>query len=97
MRESLDEPVSIIWYYNAKSRTIQPHRMSWNSQDYYLCKVDFWHKTRSGTTLIHHFSIADRDGQAYFKLALNTDTLQWTLEEYMTSQDMRMEYERSTA
>ena len=97
MRESLDEPVSVIWFYNAKTRTMQPHRMNWNGQDYPLGKIDFWHKTKHGDTLIHHFSIADREGQAYFKLALNTDSLQWTLEEYMTAQDMRIEYERTTA
>jgi len=97
MRESLDEPVSIIWFYNAKSRHMQPHRMSWNGQEYALGKIDFWHKTKHGDTLIHHFSIADTAGQAYFKLALNTDTLQWVLEEYMTANDMVMEYERSAA
>lgn len=96
MRESLDEPVSIVWFYNAKSRSMQPHRMNWNGQEYGLGKIDFWHKTKKGDTLIHHFSIADREGQAYFKLALNTDNLQWTLEEYMTAGDMVVEY-RQTA
>lgn len=97
MRESLDEPVSVIWFYNAKTRHVQPHRMSWNNQDYNLGKVDFWHKTREGDVLIHHFSIADTLGQAYFKLALNTDTLQWVIEEYMTANDMITEYRRVEA
>ena len=97
MRESLDEPISVIWFYNAKSRNLQPHRMNWNGQEYALGKIDFWHKTRHGDTLIHHFSIADREGQAYFKLALNTDNLQWTLEEYMTAADMSIEYRRTEA
>lgn len=95
MRESLDEPVSVLWFYNAKLHHMQPYRMSWNNQDYVLGKIDFWHKTRHGDTLIHHFSIADTLGQAYFKLALNTDTLQWTLEEYMTAHDMTLEYGRT--
>lgn len=94
MRESLDEPVSVIWFYNAKSRTAQPYRLNWNAQEYMLGKIDFWHKTRQGDTLIHHFSIADTAGEACFKLALNTDTLQWTLEEYMTANDMILEYRR---
>ncbi len=97
MRESLDEPVSVIWSYNAKTRHVQPHRLSWNNQDYALGKMDFWHKTREGDVLIHHFSIADTLGQVYFKLALNTDTLQWTIEEYMTAQDMIIEYRRVAA
>ena len=97
MRESLDEPVSLVWYYNAKTRHMQPHVLSWNNEDYRLGKIDFWHKTKVGDTLIHHFSIADILGQVYFKLALNTDSLQWTLEEYMTANDMALEYERTTA
>lgn len=96
MRESLDEPVSVIWFYNAKSRNLQPHRLNWNGQEYALGKIDFWHKTKQGDLLIHHFSIADTLGQVYFKLALNTDTLQWTLEEYMTASDMVVKY-RQTA
>lgn len=95
MRESLNEPVSVVWYYNAKSRHMQPYMLTWNNQDYYLGKIDFWHKTWSGKYQIHHFSIADKAEQAYFKLALNTDSLQWTLEEYMTSYDSSVTYERS--
>ncbi len=94
MRESLDEPVSVVWYYNAKLRHMQPHIVSWNGQDYRLGKIDFWHKTKVGDTVIHHFSIADLAGQVYFKLAFDTSNLQWTLEEYMTAQDMVMEYRR---
>lgn len=84
MRESLNEPVSVVWYYDAKKRHMQPLRINWNGLDYDLGPVDFWHCTWSGKHQIHHFSIADKSGQAYFKLALNTDNLQWTLEEYMT-------------
>lgn len=95
MRESLNEPVSVVWFYNAKNRALQPHRMSWNGQEYSLGKIDFWHKTKRGDTLIHHFSIADTAGQAYFKLAFATDTLQWSIEEYMTSADMALVYRRA--
>ena len=97
MRESLDEPVSVVWYYSAKTRSLRPHVLSWNNQDYKLGPVDFWHKTKQGNTLIHHFSIADVKGQVYFKLALNTDTLHWTIEEYMTAQDMIITYKQLQA
>ena len=147
MRESLDEPVSVVWYYSAKTRSLKPHIMSWNNQDYKLGPIDFWHKTKSGNTLIHHFSLSGwgayssgaqgavekrsksyteydarasqtvtqrsgktsssvvssageqatglREPEAYFKLALNTDTLRWTIEEYMTAGDAILEYKRS--
>lgn len=96
MRESLNEPVSVVWYYDAKRRHMQPYMLTWNNQEYQLGKIDFWHKTWSGKHQIHHFSIADKLGRVYFKLALSTDNLQWTLEEYMTDQDMSVTYGRST-
>lgn len=97
MRESLNEPVSVVWYYNARSKQIQPYMLSWNNQEYYLGKIDFWHKTWDGRVQIHHFSIADKQGQVYFKLGLNTDSLQWVVEEYMTAQDMMPSYGRSAS
>lgn len=95
MRDSLDEPVSVVWYYNAKTRHMQPYMLNWNNQEYRLGKIDFWHKTWSGKHQIHHFSIADKTGKAYFKLALNTNTLQWVIEEYMYEYDSAITYERS--
>ena len=97
MRPGINEPVSVVWYYNAKLKHMQPYMLTWNNQDYHLGKIDFWHKTWSGKHQIHHFSIADKDGNAYFKLALNTDSLQWILEEYMSSHDASITYGRSMA
>lgn len=87
MRESLDEPVQIIWHKN------QPLVMRWRGHEYRLGPVDFHHKTRIGNTLIHHFSMADNQKQVYVKLALNTDSLAWTIEECMYAGDMAVEYE----
>jgi hypothetical protein len=97
MRESLDEPVSVVMYYSASKRHVQPHQLHWQGQDYKLGKVDFWHKTRKGDVLIHHFSIGDTGGTAYFKLALDTATLHWTIEEYMTADQLEVTYERHEA
>lgn len=95
MRASLNEPVSVVWYFNARTRVHQPYMLSWNGNNYYLGKVDFWHKTWEGKYQIHHFSISDRDSGMYFKLALNADTLNWTLEEYMTAHDANVTYARN--
>ena len=97
MRESLDEPVSVVMYYSASRKHVQPYRLSWQGQDYMLGKVDFWHKTRTGDTMIHHFSMGDTLGTAYFKLALDSTTLHWTIEEYMTADQMEVTYERFSA
>ena len=92
MRESLNEPVSVVFYYNAGHRHVQPYQLTWQGQDYRLGKVDFWHKTRSGDVLTHHFSMGDIDGTAYFKLGLDSSTLHWVLEEYMTSDQLEVTY-----
>lgn len=97
MRESLDEPVSVILLYNATHRYAQPYRLHWQSRDYTLGKVDFYHKTHKGDTLMHHFSLGDVDGTAYFKLGFNATTLQWTIEEYMTADQLEVTYNHDAA
>ena len=92
MRESLNEPISVIFFYDAARRHVQPYRVTWRGLDYLLGKVDFWHKTRKGDTLTHHFSIGDKAQTVYFKLALNSTTLQWTIEEFMTADSMEVTY-----
>lgn len=92
MRESIDEPVSVVFYYDAKAHHVQPYQVTWQNQDYRLGKIDYWHKTWVGKHQIHHFSLSDKEGGAYFKLALNTDTLNWTIEEYMSAHDAAITY-----
>lgn len=92
MRESLNDPISVVFYYDAATRHVQPFQATWRSQDYKLGKVDFWHKTRSGDVLVHHFSLCDVNQTVYFKLALDSNSLHWTVEEYMTADQMSLEY-----
>ncbi len=94
MREGLNEPVSVIFYYDAVHRHVQPYQLTWQGREYRLGKVDFWHKTRRGDTLTHHFSIVDKAGTAYFKLGLDSSTLHWVIEEYMTADEMEVTYGR---
>ena len=92
MRESLNEPVSVIFCYDSKKQKSYPYQLSWQNQEYRLGKVDFYHKTKHGFEIIHHYSVADKSGVCYFKLALNGTTLQWVLEEYMPASEMRVHY-----
>lgn len=92
MRESLNEPVSVVFYYDSATNHIQPYRLTWNSRDYLLGKVDFHHKTRDGLVLTHHFSLADVEQTTYFKIALDTNTLHWKLEEYMYGNQNTVNY-----
>lgn len=92
MRESLDEPVSVVFFYDAKTHHVQPYRVTWQNKDYSLGKVDYWHKTKVGNKLVHHFSLADIDESMYFKLALDTDSLHWKLEEFMNASEAAVQY-----
>ena len=91
MREGLDEPVSVLSGYN-KTGKFRPLIVTWNGVDYRLGKVDFYHKTKSGTNTLHHFSLSDKAQTIYFKLLLNAGNLQWTLEEYMMGDGSSVEY-----
>jgi len=94
VREGLDEPVSVLSGYN-KMGKFRPLIVTWNGMDYRLGKVDFYHKTKSGTTALHHFSVADKNQTVYFKLLLNASNLQWTLQEYMMGGGSDVEYTQS--
>lgn len=97
MRESLDEPVSVICTYNCSLKRFTPLQIGWANDTYKLGKIDFYHKTRSGTKVLHHFSMADTEGRMYFKLCFDADTLNWVLEEYMDASEARVRYESFTA
>lgn len=92
MRESLNEPISVVFYYDAAKRHLKPHLINWHGRDYKLGPVDFHHKTRKGANVIHHFSMSDIDRTAYFKIALDTGSLHWALEEYMYGDETAVHY-----
>ncbi len=83
MRLSLNEPVSVLSIYSKEKRIFKPAILTWGGRDYRLGKVDFYHKTKQGTTTLHHFSLTDKEESIYLKLLFNAGNLQWTLEEYM--------------
>ena len=97
MRESLNEPVSVICTYNADLKRFMPLQVGWANDTYKLGKVDFYHKTKSGNKVLHHFSVADVGGRMYFKLCFDADTLNWVLEEYMVASEARVHYESFSA
>ena len=92
MRESLDEPVSVLFYYDAKKNQLKPHALKWNGRDFRLGPIDFHHITKKGARTIHHFSMTDVDESAYFKIALDTSDLRWSIEEYMYGGDASVHY-----
>lgn len=92
MREGLNEPVSVLSIYSKKHKIFKPEILTWEGIDYRLGKVDFYHKTKKGLNVLHHFSITDKDESTYFKLTFNAGSLNWTLEEYMMADTNNINY-----
>lgn len=95
MRESLNEPVSVICSFNASSGQFTLHSLGWANETYKLGKPDFYHKTKHGLVTIHHYSVADTEGRMYFKLAFDSLNLQWVIEEYMLASEAVAHYASS--
>lgn len=93
MRKSLNEPISVVYYYDHRHQRVRPYLMNWQNQEWRLGPIDFHHKTRDGGALVHHFSLCDQDKNAYFKIALDTESLHWELEEFMLGTDMEVHYD----
>jgi len=92
MREGLHEPVSVLAIYSKNLRIFKPAILTWGGRDYRLGKVDFYNKTKRGSTTLHHFSLSDKAETAYFKLLFDADNLKWELEEYMMAGDNSVSY-----
>ena len=79
MRQIISAPVSVTLEYDSKLRTVFPKSVHWDGKDYLVTKVGYHHTFREGKTLFHVFSVDTP--LLFFRLKLNTDNLQWTLEE----------------
>lgn len=97
MREGLHEPVSVLSGYSQKHKIFKPLIVTWNGVDYTLGKIDFYHKTKRGFTIQHHFSLASKDETVYFKLLFDAANLHWTLEEYMMAGEWQAHHQAAGA
>lgn len=77
--QKVSVPVSVTLDYNAQLRQVIPKTIIWSGKCYTIQKVGFHHTFREGRTLIHIFSVDSPT--LFFRLRLDTDNLQWTLEE----------------
>ena len=84
MRETLQEKVSVNLVFNCKTGQILPKHLGWRGRSYTINKTGLHHTYRAGRVLIHVFSVTD--GNTFFRLELNTDTLLWTLTEVSDGQ-----------
>lgn len=77
MPETINESVSVALVSNHRIGTVIPTVVFWHGRRYQIQTVGLHHVVREGRTLIHMFSVTD--GNMFFKLAFNTETLHWRL------------------
>ncbi|MBI2065986.1 hypothetical protein HYT60_00560 [Candidatus Woesebacteria bacterium] len=79
MIEKVFLPVSVGITFDHKKRKVIPKWVLWEGRLYPVEKVGLHHTYQEGRTLFHVFSVAAKT--LFFRLVLNTDTLNWRLEE----------------
>ncbi len=78
MLEYVNERVDIGLISRKGRGVVAPFRFRWKSRDYTMIKIGSQHPKREGQTLFH--IIEGTDGTTFFRIRLNTDTLQAELE-----------------
>lgn len=79
MMQKIDVPVSVELIFDHQKRKVFPRKVLWEGKLYPIVKVGLHHTFREGRVLYHVFSAASET--LFFRLVLNTDNLQWRLEE----------------
>ncbi len=79
MYERINERISAELVCDTIKGIIMPRRMRWQGRIFTMTSLAYHHKIRIGRTIVHVFHVTD--GTMDFRISLNTDTLQWTLEE----------------
>lgn len=77
MSEIINEQISVNFFSNHLKGTALPSSVYWRGRDYHITQVGLHHVFREGRVLIHVFSVTD--GNNYFKLTFNSETLFWKL------------------
>lgn len=79
MQEIIKEKVSVITVYDRMKGTVLPKKVRWQGKDYVIEKLGYYHRYREGRNMIHIFSVVSKE--MFFRLRLDSENLQWTLEE----------------
>lgn len=77
MSETIDESVSVDLLSNHVNKKAYPWIIHWRNNRYMVTKIGLHHTVREGRTLMHVFSVTD--GNTFFKLKFDTETLSWKL------------------
>lgn len=77
MLVNVNAPVEVAVIF--KTNKVLPVKIKWRERLYKIDKINMIHQVNDGRDLIHYFSVSDESTS--FKLAFNTRSLIWTLEE----------------
>ena len=71
--------VSVSLSFDSKTRKSFPRSVVWNGKLYAISRIGLHHTYRKGRVLYHVFSVVA--STLFLRLVLNTENLQWNLEE----------------
>ncbi len=77
MHEIIHDSVDVLATF--ADRHVRPLHMRWNNRNYSIKQVNLVHTAREGQKKIFYFSVSDIAN--YFKLRLDSETLEWHLVE----------------
>lgn len=77
MDTEINEQVEVLAVF--KKGLVFPKLLRWNGRVYKVEELNMRHQAHDGKALIHYFSVSDKTNN--FKLAFNTQSLNWTLEQ----------------
>lgn len=77
MLSEINEMVEVLMVF--KKNLAIPKILKWNGKVFKIEKLNMRHQVLEGDTLVHYFSVSDNTN--FFKLAFNTKSLQWKLEQ----------------
>jgi len=79
MIQKISAPISVILTYNHRKKEVKPVKVLWENRPYLITRIGLHHTVRQGRTLFHIFSV--ECDALFFRLMLNTESLNWTVEE----------------
>ncbi|MFH1405490.1 MAG: hypothetical protein ABIH21_05380 [Patescibacteria group bacterium] len=80
MLELINEPIDVLVSFVGNK--VSPKRMHWAGKDYDIKTINLVHSAHEGMKRVFYFSVSDFSN--YFKLRLDTDSLEWSLVELYT-------------
>ncbi len=81
MHNILHDSVDVLATFS--DRKVKPLHMRWNDRNYTIKNVNLVHTAREGRKKIFYFSVSDIAN--FFKLKLDSETLEWHLVEVYSS------------